>query len=92
MICNVRVFHIRPEAYAIAHRLPVAHVLPDALLALGDKRLYAVFLDLLLAVQPQKLFDFELYGQAVRIPARLAQNVVALHSFIAEDNIFIAAA
>ena len=52
-----------------------------------NKGLQAVFLDLILAVQPQLLLYLQLYRQAVGIPAGLAQHVVALHRAIARDDI-----
>lgn len=51
-------------------------VLPDGLLAFLDERLDAVLFNLRLAVQTQRLFDFQLNGQAVGIPACFAQDAV----------------
>ena len=64
--------HIHPVAYPVGHPLPLVHVLEYALLALFDKGLDPVLFDLLLAVDAEGFFHFELDGQAVRIPARFA--------------------
>ena len=86
-IGDVGVFHIRPIADRVGHLLPLALVLPDGLLALGDEGLDPVLLYLLLAVKAQQLFDLQLDGQTVGIPARLAKHVVALHGAVAGDNV-----
>jgi len=87
LVGDVGIFHVQPEADALGHLFPLALVLPDGLLALLDERLDAVGLDLLLAVEPQLLFDLELDRQAVRVPAGLAQDVFALHRLIARDHV-----
>ena len=79
LVGDVGMLHVRPETDDIGELLPHALVLPDRLAALLDKRLDAVRLDLLLAVDADGLLDLELDGQAVRIPARLPQNLLALH-------------
>ena len=87
VIGDVRVLHIRPVADPFGHLFPLALVLPHALLALLDEGLDAVLFDILLAVHAQRLFHFQLDGQAVRIPARLAQDVAALHGLVAGDDV-----
>ncbi len=62
-------FHISPEANGMGEVFPHALVFPYAFFTLLDKWLYAVFLDLILAVQPQLLLYLQLYRQAVGIPA-----------------------
>ena len=52
-----------------------------------NKGLQAVFLDLILAVQPQLLLYLQLYRQAVGIPAGLAGHHIALHGAVAGDHI-----
>ena len=87
LVGDVGVLHVAPEANAVGHLLPHALVLPHGFLALLDEGLQAVLLDLLLAVQTQLLLDFELHGQAVGVPAGLAQHIFALHGLIARDQI-----
>ena len=87
VIGDVGVFHVGPEAHALGHALPFALVLPDALLALLDEGLDAVFLDLLLAVQAQQLFHLQLHRQAVGVPARLAGHQLALHRVVAGQQV-----
>ena len=87
LVGDVGVLHIRPEAHTIGHFLPLVLILPHALFALGDEGLDAVGLDLWLAVQAQQLFHLQLHGQAVRIPAGLAQDVLALHALEARNQV-----
>ena len=44
--------------------------------------------DLLFAIKPQHLFDFQLNRQPVRIPTRLTQHIISLHRLIPRDQIF----
>ena len=71
--------HIRPIADPVGHFLPLVLILPDAFLALFNEGFDAVGFDLGLAVQTQLLFHFQLHGQAMGVPAGLAQHVLALH-------------
>ena len=87
LIGHIGVLHVRPEGHAVGHLLPLGLVFPDGLFAFLDEGLHAVGLNLLLAVQTQQLFHLQLHGQAVGIPARLAQHVVALHGFIARNEV-----
>ena len=87
MIGDVGIIHIRPEAHGAGEILPHPLVLPDAFLALVDEGGEAVFLDLLLAVQPQKLLHFQFHRQAVGIPTGFPGHHVALHGAVAGDHI-----
>ena len=87
VVGDIRVFHICPIADAFGHLFPFALILPDAFLAFFDKRLDAVFFDVLLAVHAEGFFHFQLDGKAVRIPPRLAEDVLALHRLIAGDDV-----
>ena len=87
VVGNVGVLHIRPVADAFGHTLPFALVFPYGLLAFLDERFDAVLLDLLLAVEVEELFDFQLNRQTVGIPAGFAQNLLALHRLIARNQI-----
>ncbi len=87
VVGDVGVFHVRPEADALGHILPHTLVFPDGFLALLDERLDAVGFDLILAVQPQLLFNLQLDRQAVRVPAGLAGDRLALHRLIARNQI-----
>ena len=87
VVGDVGVVHIGPEAHALAHALPFALVFPHALFALGDERLHAVLLNLLLAIQAEQLFHFQLHGKAVRIPTGLAQHFLAFHGLVAGDQV-----
>ena len=79
VIGDVGVLHVGPEAHVLGEILPQALVLPHALLALLNEGGNAIGLDLLLAVDVQQLFHFQLHGQAVGIPAGLAGDHLPLH-------------
>ena len=87
VIGNIGILHVRPEGDAVGHLLPLGLILPDRFFALLDERLHAVSLDLLFSVQAEHLFDLQLNGQAVGVPAGLAQNVIALHGLVPRDEI-----
>ena len=88
VVCHVGIFHIRPVTDTFGHLFPFALIFPDALFALFDERLDTVFFDILLSVHTEQFFHFQFYGKSVRIPARLAQNVLALHRLITRHDIF----
>ena len=75
-IGNIRVVHVRPKAYPVAHMLPFGLVFPNGFLALLDERLHAILLDLLLPVKAKKLFNFKLHRQTMGVPAGFAQHIV----------------
>ena len=79
VIGDVGVLHVGPEAHVLGEILPHALVLPHALLALFDEGGDAIGLDLVLAVDVQQLFHFQLHGQAVGVPAGLAGDHLPLH-------------
>jgi hypothetical protein len=79
---DVRVVHIDPEGDAIGHALPLFDVAEDVLPASLVELLHPVGLDLLLGIDAKLPFHLQLHGQAVRIPATLAQAAVALHGLV----------
>ena len=79
--------HVRPEADPVGHVLPFVQVFPDGFLALLDEGLDAVFLNLLLAVDAQQLFHFQLHRQAVGVPSGDAQDGLALHGLVAGEEV-----
>ena len=87
MISNIRIIHVSPEADRTGEILPHALIVPYGLLALTDKRIQPVLLDLLLAVQSELLLNLKLYGKTVGIPARLTGNHIALHGAVSGDHI-----
>ena len=91
IIGDIGVLHIRPVANTFGKALPLIFILPDTLFAFLDKVLHAICFDLFLTIQPQLLFHFQLYGQTMGIPARFTQYVVAIHRFIAREEVFNAA-
>ena len=87
VIGNIGVVHIRPKADGLRKVLPHAFIFPNAFLALFDERFKSVLFNLLLAVQPEKLFNFKLNGQSVRVPACLADNLAALHRMVTRNHV-----
>ena len=83
VISDVRMLHVSPVAYHVAHLFPKLFILPDALFALLDERLDTVFLYLLLSVHAEGFLHFQLYRKSVRVPPCLAQNVVSFHRLVA---------
>ena len=61
VICHIGIIHIRPEAYRAGEILPHAFIFPDRFLTLTDKRIQTILLDLLLAIQTQKLLHLQLH-------------------------------
>src|SRR5215210_796712 len=75
----VGVVHVYPEAEALAHLAPVFDVTEDRLAAEPVELLYAVTLNVGLALEPQLLLDLYLHRQPVAVPATLALDPVTLH-------------
>ena len=87
VVSNVRILHVSPETYAVAHVLPLVLVCPNGFLTLLDEGLNAVSFDLGLAVDAQSLLDFKFNREAVCIPACLEDDCLALHCMISRDNV-----
>ena len=87
VIGNIGVVHVSPKADGLGEVLPHALIFPHALLALRDKGGNAVLLNLLLAVNVQKLFHLQLHRQAVGVPAGLAGHHFSLHGLIAGKQV-----
>ncbi len=87
MISHVRVVHVRPETNRAGEILPHTLIFPDRFLTFADKRIQTVLLDLLLAVQSQKLLHLQFHRQSVGIPPRLAGHHIALHGAVTGDHI-----
>ena len=79
VVGHIRIGVVEPVADAFRQLLPVLLVTPDRLAAarveLGD----AIGLDLRFAADAQLFLDAELDGQAVRVPAGLAHDILAFH-------------
>ena len=87
LVGDVRMLHIGPEADDIGELLPHALVLPDGFAALLDERLHAVLLDLILAVESERLLHLKLHRQAVRVPARFSKDALSLHRLVARQHV-----
>ena len=87
MVSYIRVFHVSPEADSGREILPHSLVLPYALLTFVNKRLQTVLLNLILSVQAESLLNFQLYRQAVGIPARFSGNHITFHCTVSGDHI-----
>ncbi len=87
MVRDVGIIHIRPETDCSREILPHTLILPHGFLALFDKGLHAVLLDLLLAVEPQKFLNLKLDRKTMRIPSRLPRHHISLHGAVARNHI-----
>ena len=87
VIGHVGLVHVGPESDRAGEVLPHTLIFPDALLALADKGIQSVLLDLLLPVQPKELFHLQLHRQPVRVPARLSGNHIALHGAVSGNHV-----
>lgn len=87
MIGDIRVVHIGPKADRCGEILPHALIFPNRFLTFSNKGSKAVCLDLILSVNADKLFDLELNGKSVCVPACLAQNALALHRLVTRHHI-----
>ena len=84
---EVGVVEVDPVADPLRERLPVLQVLEHGLAALGVELGHAVALDVVLGVEPELLLDGDLDRQAVRVPARLALDVVPGHRLVAREDV-----
>ena len=84
---DIGMFHIDPEADPVGQFLPLLDIAEHAFPALAVEVLDAVLLDFPLGTEAQFLFDFQFHGQAVGIPAALAEAAVAFHGAVAADDI-----
>ena len=78
---------VDPVSDAIGHALPFLNIFPHRLPAQSIEFGDTEFLDVLLAFRADLLLDLELYRQPMRIPASLAQDVLALHGLVARDQV-----
>ena len=79
--------HICPESHSEGEILPHVLIFPDILLAELYKRSDTVILYLILAVDPDLLFDLYLYRKPVGIPACLTRYHLALHGLISRNKV-----
>ena len=84
---DVGMLHIDPKADAIGEGFPFFDIAENAfaatLVEVGD----AVFLDFPLGGKAEFFFDFQFDGEAVGVPAALAEAAVAFHGAVAADDI-----
>jgi len=78
---------VEPIPHASAQTFPIAAVLEHALATEAIELADAQRFDLLLAADAELLFDFDLDGQAVRVPAGFSRHEKALHRSIATEEI-----
>src|SRR5688572_2685291 len=86
-ISDIGVVKINPERDSVGELFPILNVREYRLATKLVKFIYAVFLDLMFAVETELLFNFNLNWQTMRIPATAARNVIATHGFIAREHI-----
>ncbi len=84
---NVGFVEIDPEADALGQVLPLFGVAKDRLHALFGKAVETVVQDRRFTFDAKLLFDLDLDGQAVGVPARATLHVVAAHRHVARKEI-----
>ena len=87
IIGNIRVIHVGPESDLAGELFPHPLIFPDRFLAFFDERLNPVFLDLILALDADFFFHFQLYRKSVRVPSGLSGHLVSLHGAVARNHI-----
>jgi len=88
---DIGVIQADPVGHPLGELLPLIDVAEDALAAFFIEGRHAVGLDLALVPQAKLLFDLDLDRQAMRVPAPLAQNVVAVHRLVAGEHVLVGA-
>ncbi len=88
----VGVVEVQPEADPLGQRVPVLEEGEHRLAALGVELRDPVLLDLGLGLDPELLLDGDLDGQAMRVPAAAALDVVAAHRAEAGEDVLEGAA
>ena len=88
----ISLVEIDPEAHTLSHLLPVTDVAHDGFAAALGEFSYTNFLFDLLLIEDTKFFlNLMLHWKAVRIPTGLTRYVIALHGFVAREDVFEAA-
>ena len=87
IVGNIGIVHISPETNGTGEILPHSLIFPYRFLTFLDERLQTVSFDLILAVQAQQFFHFDLDRQSVGIPAGLTRYHISLHGTITRDHI-----
>ncbi len=78
---------VEPVSHPLAEFLPVRAILPHALAAKAIELLDAEFFDVLLAADAERLLDFDLHRQTVRVPSRLPRDVEPAHRAMPAEEI-----
>ncbi len=80
--------HINPKTYSLGHFFPFTQVFPNTLFAFSYELSYTILFDVLLTIQTQFFFNFELNRKSMCIPAGFARDIVAFHRTIAGNHVF----
>ncbi len=84
---SVGVLQVHPEADAFGQPVPLLEELEHGVAALFVELLDPVLLDLGLALDPELLFNRDLHGQPVAVPATLALHAIAAHRLVARIDV-----
>ncbi|MNW49068.1 hypothetical protein D3C74_264710 [compost metagenome] len=84
---DIRIIQVDPISNRFGKFAPLLLITEDAVFTFFHEFLNAVFLDLLLAGDAQLLLHAQFNRQSVRIPARFADDAVALHRLIAANEV-----
>ena len=88
VVSYIWVIHISPETNGAGEILPHSFVFPYTFFTLIDKWLQPIFLNLVFAIQSEKLLHFQLNRKSMCIPARFTRHFVAFHCAVSRDHIF----
>ena len=87
LVGDIGVLHIDPVAHAVGQVFPLAGVFHHLLAAGGIVLIDGDLLADILLGDTQGLLHAQLHGQAVSVPAGLAQHLVALHRLEAAEDV-----
>src|SRR5207249_563272 len=87
IVCPIGALEVDPERDPVCQDFPVPDVAKDALATKLVEGFDAVFLDVSLGLEPQRLLDGQLHRQAVRIPAALARYAITPHGLVAREQV-----
>ena len=87
IVGNIRMLHVSPESDLVGKLFPHAFIFPYGLFAFFDERFNPIFLDLILALDADLLFNLDLHRKAVGIPAGFSRNFLPLHAVITRNHV-----
>src|SRR5699024_1217918 len=84
---DIRIIHVNPITDPLGEFTPLFFVIENTFFTLFDELLDAIRLDFLLSRNAELLFNLYFHRQTVSIPATFSHNLIALHGFIAPNEV-----